>query len=49
MIIILLVDFYFKYNQVELHSKSHDMIIFQISLELLWQTELLIRAINSVD
>ena len=35
MIVILLVDFYFEYNQVKLHSKSHDMITFQTSLKLL--------------
>ena len=35
MTVILLINFYFKYNQVELHSESHDMITFQILLELL--------------
>ena len=35
MTIVLLIDFYFKYNQVELHWKSCDMTVFQTSLELL--------------
>ena len=49
MIVVSLVNFYFKYNQVELHWKSHDMIMFQTLLELLQQTELSIRVTNSVD
>ena len=36
MTVVLLVDFYFRYNQVKLHWKSHDMIVFQTLLELLW-------------
>ena len=47
--IVLLIDFYSEYNQVKLHQKSHDMIAFQTSLILLQQTELSMRAINSVD
>ena len=35
MIIVLLVDFYFEYNQVKLHQKSCDMITFQILFKLL--------------
>ena len=35
MTVVLLVDFYSEYNQVELHQKSCDMITFQTSLELL--------------
>ena len=49
MTVILLVNFYFEYNQVKLHSKSCDMIAFQTLLKLLWQTELLIKAMNSVN
>ena len=49
MIVVLLVNFYSEYNQVKLHQKSHDMIAFQTSLILLQQTELSMRAINSVD
>ena len=49
MTIVLLVDFYSEYNQVELHWKSCDMIAFQTLLELLWQTKLLMRVTNSVD
>ena len=49
MTVILLIDFYSEYNQVELHQKSHDMITFQTLLELLQQIELSMRAINSVD
>ena len=26
--VALLIDFYFEYNQVELHQESHDMIMF---------------------
>ena len=35
MTIVLLVDFYSEYNQVELHWKSCNMIMFQTLLELL--------------
>ena len=49
MTVVSLVNFYSEYNQVELHWKSCDMIVFQTSLELLWQTELSMRATNSVD
>ena len=35
MIVILLINFYFKYNQVKLHSESHDIIMFQTLFELL--------------
>ena len=35
IIITLLIDFYFKYNQIELHLKSHDMTAFQTLLKLL--------------
>ena len=49
MTIVSLVDFYFRYNQVKLHQKSHDMITFQTSLRLLQQTELSMRAMNSVN
>ena len=49
IIIILLVDFYFKYNQVKLHSKSCNMTVFQTSLELLWQMKLSIKVTNSVN
>ena len=35
MTIVLLIDFYFEYNQVKLHQKSCDMIAFQTLLELL--------------
>ena len=49
MTVVLLVDFYFEYNQVKLHSKSCDMIIFQTLLRLLWQTKLLIRVTNLVN
>jgi hypothetical protein len=33
--VALLVNFYFRYNQVELHSESHDITIFQTLLKLL--------------
>ena len=49
MTVVLLIDFYSKYNQVKLHQKSCDMIVFQTSFELLQQTKLSIKAINSVD
>ena len=49
MTVILLVDFYFRYNQVELHQKSHDMTVFQTLFRLLQQMKLLIRAMNLVD
>ena len=49
MTVVLLVNFYFKYNQVKLHWKSCDMIMFQTSLRLLQQTELSMRVTNSVD
>ena len=49
MTVILLVDFYSEYNQVELHQKSHDMIAFQTLLRLLWQIKLSMRAMNSVN
>ena len=35
MTVVLLINFYFEYNQVELHWKSCNMIVFQILLELL--------------
>ena len=35
IIIILLVNFYFKYNQVKLYLELHDMTAFQTPLELL--------------
>ena len=49
MTVILLVDFYFRYNQVKLHQKSHDMTVFQTLFRLLQQMKLLIRAMNLVD
>ena len=49
IIIALLIDFYFEYNQIKLYLKSHDMIVFQTSLKLLQQTELLMRVMNSID
>ena len=49
IIIVLLVDFYFEYNQVELHQKSCDMIMFQTLFRLLQQTELSMKVTNSVD
>ena len=49
MTIILLVNFYFRYNQVKLHWKSCDMTVFQTSLRLLQQTELSIKVTNSVN
>ena len=49
MTVVILIDFYSEYNQCELHSESHDMTAFQTSLRLLWQTRLLMGAMNSVD
>ena len=49
MTVILLVNFYSEYNQVKLHWKSCDMIIFQTLLELLWQTKLSMKIMNSVN
>ena len=46
--VVLLVNFYSEYNQVELHQKSCNMITFQTSFELLWQTELSIRVMNLI-
>ena len=49
MTVVSLVNFYFEYNQVELHQKSCDMTVFQTLFKLLWQTELSMKMINSVD
>ena len=46
--IVLLIDFYSKYNQVELHPESCDITAFQTSLELLQQTRLPQEATNSI-
>ena len=35
MTITLLINFYFEYNQVELHPESHDITIFQTPLGFL--------------
>ena len=35
MAVVILINFYFRYNQYELHFKSHDMTAFQTPLELL--------------
>ena len=35
MTVVSLIDFYFKYNQVKLHSELCDMTAFQMLLELL--------------
>ena len=49
MTVVLLVNFYSEYNQVKLHQKSHDMITFQTLLELLQQTKLPMKVMNSID
>ena len=49
MTVAILIDFYSKYNQCELHSESCDMMAFQTSLRLLQQTRLSMKATNSVD
>ena len=33
--VALLINFYSRYNQIELHPESHDMTTFQTPLELL--------------
>jgi hypothetical protein len=43
-----LIDFFSRYNQVELDAKSRDLIGFQTPIGLLWMTTLPQGATNSV-
>ena len=47
MIILLLLNLFSDYNQIELHSDSQNMIVFMMFLELLQQITLSMRAMNS--
>ena len=46
MIILLLLNFFSNYNQIEFHLNFQNMIIFIIFLELLWQIILFMKAMN---
>src|SRR5947207_13584640 len=46
MSIMLLIDFFSDYDQIELDSESQDMTAFQTSLRLFQQTTLSMGAIN---
>ena len=48
MIIILLIDFFFEYDQVRLIKKNRDIIVMQISIKLLRTTRLFQKIINFV-
>ena len=46
IIILLLLNFFSNYDQIELYSDSQDMMIFMTFFELLWQIILYIKMMN---
>ena len=49
IVVLLLINFYSDYNQIILHSKSHNITAFQILIDLLYQIILSQKITNLVE